>query len=268
MPLTLWLVLALAGSAGAGSTATGQAPSYSAASVVNAASNQATFAPNTFVTIYGGNLAFTTRGLTSTDISGDTLPTVLAGTGVRVWVDNIPAPMYYVSPKQINILLPTNLSPGSIHLRVQVDSTYGPAIPITLAAVAPAFFQLDAKTVVAAHVDGSVVTDDHPAAPGEWVILYATGLGATIPQAGYGEIPEGAAILAAMAKFGLILNGTKVDPRRIAYAGVAPGYGGLYQFNCLLPDDAPQDPEIQIIVGDVMSPSGLYLPVRTPAATP
>src|SRR5260370_14519924 len=58
------------------------APSYSAASIVNAADNLAgPLAPNTIATIYGTGLAYGTKWLTADDIRGGLLPTVLPGTG-------------------------------------------------------------------------------------------------------------------------------------------------------------------------------------------
>ena len=259
----IWLVVALSGSISAELSAPRQAPSYSAASIVNAASNSPnSFAPNTFVSIYGTNLAFTTRALQADDLIADTLPTVLPGTGVRVWVGNVPAHVYYVSPQQINILLPADMNPGKTQIRVQVDSTFGPQVQMTLGGAAPALFQLDATTAIAAHVDGSVATDEAPAHPGEWVILYATGLGLTIPGAGYGEIPTTAAVLQNMSAFGVTLNGEKIPADRIAYAGVAPGFAGLYQVNLRLPDNTPPDPEVRLISGGTASPPGVRLPVR------
>src|ERR1017187_3511197 len=247
MPPAIWLVLVLSGLAWVDHSTSGQAPSYSATSIVNAASNQANaYAPNTFVSIYGANLAFATRSLGSGDISANTLPTVLPGTGVRVWVANLPAQVYCVSPTQINVLLPANLVAGPTQLRVQLDSTYGPPIDLTLAAVAPAFFQLDAHTIIAAHANGQIVTADAPAAPGEYIVLYATGLGNTVPQPGYGEIPAGAAGLADLSSFAILLDGAQVDPNRIAYAGVAPGFAGLYQINLQVPGNAGPDPEIRV----------------------
>lgn len=259
----IWLVVALSGSIMAELSAPRQAPSYSAASIVNAASNTSNaFAPNTFVSIYGTNLAFTTRALQSDDLIGDRLPSVLPGTGVRVWVGNVPAHVYYVSPQQINILLPADMNPGNTQMRVQVDSTYGPQVPITIGGAAPALFQLDAQTAIAAHLDGSVATADSPARPGEWVILYATGLGPTIPTAAYGEIPSTAAVLQNLSGFAVTLNGEKVPRDRVAYAGVAPGFAGLYQVNLRLPDNTPADPEVRLISGGVTSPPGVRLPVR------
>lgn len=259
----LWLVPVLAGLVWAESGANRQAPTYTTTGVVNAASNQAnSYAPNTFVSIYGTNLAYTTRGLASSDISGNTLPTILSGTGVRVWVANCPTHIYYVSPTQINVLLPSDLRPGPTQLRVQVDATYGPPIAITITAAAPAFFQLDPHTPIAAHADGSIVTSSSPAAPGEWIVLYATGLGTVIPQPAYGEIPTAAAPLADMANFSITLNGTRIPASKIAYAGVAPGFGGLYQINLQLPNETADDPEIRMSTVSATSASGVRLPVH------
>jgi uncharacterized protein (TIGR03437 family) len=261
----MWLALALTGLVWAGDSGDRLAPSYSAASILNAASNQAdAYAPNTFLSIYGTNLAYATRGLGSGDINGGTLPTVLPGTGVRVWVANIPAHIYYVSPTQINILLPTNLVPGPTQLRVQLDSTYGPPIKLTITSVAPALFQLDARMVIAVHANGQLIEADAPAAPGETVVLFATGLGETVPEPGYGAIPTAAATLKDLDSFAILLDGVKVDARRITYAGVAPGFAGLYQINVQLPDEVGNDPEIRIAAGGVSGVAGLHLALRNP----
>jgi uncharacterized protein (TIGR03437 family) len=258
----IWLAAALIGSSAAGPSASRQAPSYSAASVVNAASNQAgAIAPNTFVTIYGQNLAWVTRGLSGEDLTGDQLPTVLSGTGVRVWIGQIAANVYYVSPEQINVLVPSNLKPGTMQMRVQVDSIYGPALDVTLTRAAPALFQMDASGAIAVHGDGSVATSDAPARPGEIVALYATGLGATTPAAVYSKIPHAAAPLNDMNTFEVRLDGKPLDPLRMLYAGVAPGFAGLYQINIKLPDDIGDNPEIRLTASGVLSPEGIRIPV-------
>src|SRR5271156_6037195 len=91
----------------------GSGPYYTADSIANsAASVTGLYAPNTFVTIYGQNLAYTTVSLTASDISGAILPPVLASTGGRVLPKGFPANIYYVSPTQVNFLVPTSLIPG------------------------------------------------------------------------------------------------------------------------------------------------------------
>src|SRR5207302_7350226 len=97
----------------AGTNHTQSAPVYSAESIVNAADNQTgTLAPNTIATVYGAGLAYGTRALTADDIRGGVLPTALPGTDVRVIIGGLPANLYYVSPTQINFLVPANLLPG------------------------------------------------------------------------------------------------------------------------------------------------------------
>lgn len=183
--------------------------------------------------------------------------------GVRVWVGHIPAHMYYVSPKQINVLLPANFAPGTVDLQVQVDATYGPTIPLTLTAVAPALFEQPlTRFVVAAHADGKLITPDLPAIPGEVVVVYATGLGRTIPSPGYAEIPNSAAFLEDYRNFSVSLDAVKLDAGQLFYSGVAPGFAGLYQINIRLPGGVGPDPEISVTASGVASQPGIRLPVR------
>jgi uncharacterized protein (TIGR03437 family) len=239
------------------------APIYSTASIVNAASNQAgPLAPNTIVSLYGAGLAYGTKALTADDIRGGTLPTAFPGTGVRVTVGNVAANLYYVSPTQINFLVPATLLPGNVIVKVVLDSLDGPLIPIQLAAAAPALFQLDVSNAVATRPDGSVITPDVPARPGDLIILYATGLGQTVPPVVYGQLPNAAALLKQIRDFRISLDGVDVNTSAIAYAGIAPGFAGLYQINVRLPSTTGANPEIRIGLGDALSPESIRLPVQ------
>ena len=260
----LFLVGALAGlSREAGISATREAPSYSNASIVNSASNEpGALAPNAFVTIYGTNLARSTRAIADSDIVGNMLPTVLPGTGVNVYVNRIRAHIFYVSPGQINALIPADALAGSAEILVALDGVYGPSARVTLQASAPALFQLDAQTAIAVHADGTVLTPKTPGRPGEWIALYATGLGTTAPPAAYGEIPARAAPLRDSARFRVLLNSAAVEAERVPYAGVSPGFAGLYQVNVRLPDSLTRDPEIRLQAGDAFSKAGVVIPVE------
>ena len=194
----------------------GSGPYYTAESIANSAAGVAGFyAPNTFVTIYGVNLAYTTAALTASDVSGAMLPTVLPDTGVRVLINNIPANIYYVSPTQVNLLVPTSLAPGPAMLQLVVDSLAGPAIPILLQNAAPSFFQSDATTVLGVHLNGSTITTASPAQPGEIVVLFASGLGPTNPAAIPDQIPQQAASVTPMSSFSMLINGVALGPQDI-----------------------------------------------------
>jgi uncharacterized protein (TIGR03437 family) len=240
-----------------------EAPIYSAASIVNAADNQSgALAPNALATIYGQNLAYGTQTLSVSEIQGGVLPTVFPGTGARVIVGSILANLIYVSPTQINFLVPPNLIPGTVNLYVVVDSWAGPSIPIQLTPASPALFQLDAQNAIATEADGSLITPGTPAQPGDIVILYANGLGITAPPVVYSQIPEAAARVPQSSAFSIQLDGVPIDSGNILYAGVAPGYAGLYQINMLLPSTVGSNPQIAIGFGGNMSPSGITLPVQ------
>jgi uncharacterized protein (TIGR03437 family) len=236
-------------------------PCYIPASVVNSATNVAgELAPNTIATVYGVRLAYVTRELRIEDIQNGTLPTVLPSTGVRVFVGSVAAQLYYVSPTQINFLIPCIFKPGETDLQITLDGHAGPSIPIKLLDAAPALYQLDETTVIATRPDGSLIDKDAPARAGDVIVLYGTGLGPTEPEAVYGVLPTRAAPIKRIAEFQVFLNDEVIDASRILYAGVTPGYAGLYQVNLRLPDKLDENPRIRLAIGPRESPPGVRLP--------
>jgi len=242
------------------------APYYTAASIVNAADNQSgALAPNTIGTIYGTNLAYSTAQVTESSIAGGALPILLGASETTVIINNTPAALYYVSPGQINFLVPPDLLPGPVTLYVAVDgyqATDGP-VQLTLSRAAPGLFQLDPQNAIATLPDGSVLTpsSSSPAKPGDIVLLWATGLGETTPPADGFQIPTAPAPLIAGANLSILLDGTPVDPSAIQFAGVAPGYPGLYQINLKLPMSTAMNPEIRLQLDGASSIPGVHLPV-------
>ncbi|MGH9719272.1 MAG: hypothetical protein ACRD8O_03610, partial [Bryobacteraceae bacterium] len=170
----------------------GATQSYSADSITNSASNRSgSLAPNTLASVYGADLAYVTRAVTADDIVAGGLPAALGG--VNVFVGGLRAHLLYVSPQQVNFLVPYSLLAGQVDFRVDRDGTRGPTVRLTLAETAPALFQLDPETALAAHADGSVVTREAPAQPDEVIVLYATGLGRTSPDPIAGQLATYAA---------------------------------------------------------------------------
>jgi uncharacterized protein (TIGR03437 family) len=243
--------------------ATPGAPYYTQDSIANSASNTTgLYAPNTFISVYGTNLAYGTAAIGPNDIRGGGLPTLLGNLGVHVVVNQILADLYFVSPTQVNVLISTSLIAGPATVQLVNNGLAGPPVSIMLGPAAPALFQADAQNVIATHGNGPVVTPASPAVKGEIVVLYATGLGPTSPAAIPDQIATAAAPLANLADFRVLLNGAAVDPHQILYAGVTPGFAGLYQINLQLPANVPANPEIRIGFSTVMSPAGRILPVQ------
>ncbi|HSP70706.1 MAG TPA: hypothetical protein VLN48_23425 [Bryobacteraceae bacterium] len=239
------------------------APAYTGDSVVNpVAAVAGMYAPNSFITIYGERLSYVTRAMSPDDLRAGMLPTVLIGTGVQVLINHVPANIYYVSPTQVNVLAPVSLEAGPATIQLVNDGLAGPAIGIVLDAVAPAMFRLNGAGVLAAHLDGTVISPDAPAHRGEVVVIYATGLGPTVPPAIPNRLPTGAAWIARLADFAVWLNGEPVPAARILYAGISPPYAGLFQINLRIPEDAPPDPEIRCGFPERMSLPGSILRIR------
>jgi uncharacterized protein (TIGR03437 family) len=265
----LWLAALAFGLLRAEDACVSGAPCYTEASIVSSASNRTEdLAPNTLVTIYGRDLAYSTRALNSEDVAAGMLPTLLAG--VVVHVGAATAPLYYVSPGQINLLIPGNLLAGAVEVKVVRDGRAGPTVRLRLQESAPALFARDPDGVAATHADGTLISRDKPARAGEVIVLYGTGLGLTTRGADsqYREIPKQAAQIARLQDLRVTLAGVVLEPARVLYAGISPGFAGLYQINLALPDQFPADPEVQVRIGEQLSAPGVKLSAQPSAVTP
>jgi uncharacterized protein (TIGR03437 family) len=255
----MWAALVTAGAA----KGTAAAPSYTASSIVNAASNEpGVIVPNGLATIYGFELSYATRELTAADVRGGVLPQSLPGTGVQILVSGLLAHPVYVSPGQINFLVPSILRAGNAAVTVVRSGIAGNAANVRVAEAQPGLFPAGRGWAAASHADGRAVTPGAPARPGTWIVLYATGLGRTSPAVGLGEIARGPAVVERFDEFRVVLDGRTVS-EGIGYAGVTPGYAGLYQINLRLPEWTGPDAEIRVMQGDAVSPAGVRIAVET-----
>ena len=186
-------------------------------------------APGEAVTIFGEELAPAAQ-------AAPAYPLPLTLQGVSVTVGGIAAPLYYVSPGQINFQVPFGVPLGGAALVVTRGSQSGQRA-LTVAAVAPGIFTATGDgSSGAAYVvhasDYSRVTQSNPAVAGEYLAIFCTGLGATTPPSIEGQ-PASAGTIQATYYF-VDINSREAMP---SYAGPAPGYAGLYQVNFQLPGD-------------------------------
>ena len=228
-----------------------------AASVVNAAQVGGGIAPNTYLSIYGTDLAATKRTWTTADFgaNGTTLPTSLDG--VSVTLNGEPAYICYISPVQINLLTPTDMATvGKVTVQVSNGTLTSSVVSATVQATAPAFFLFDAAGHVAAtHANNTPIgtatstPPGTPAAPGELIVLYGTGFGPTIPPTVNGQLQT---VPALMTSYPVIqFNGATGT---IAWGGLSAT--GLYQFNVTIPNGV-EDGDISVTAatgGGISSP--------------
>jgi uncharacterized protein (TIGR03118 family) len=206
------------------------APAITSNGVVNSASFLPPISPGAFTTIFGIGLAATTRTWTTADLANGKLPVQLDG--VSVTVDGIPAYVYYVSPSQIDIIVPADSNTGPVPVVVTNSGVASASAAVAMQTTSPAFFSLG-NYVLAMHANGSLVGPASlapgatPAKPGEVIVAYGTGFGATNPAVD-GLVLSSAASLAAAPS---ITIGGAVAP--VQFGGLISA--GLDQLNITIP---------------------------------
>jgi uncharacterized protein (TIGR03437 family) len=197
-----------------------------------AAEPGAPLAPGTIVQIYGSNLTSQT-----TAASAIPLPTSLDQTSVII--GGLLAPLYYVSPGQINAQVPFELTAGNPYqVIVSANGALSNPNPIQLTSDAPGIAQYAAGQAIAQHVsDNSLVTETSPAKPGEYVVLYVAGMGLTNPGVASGIASPSANLPVLLDAPTLTLSGASVT--NVLFAGLTPTLVGLYQVDFQVPANAP-----------------------------
>jgi len=195
-------------------------------------------APGEFLTLFGSNLSSTTQSV------GVPLLTTLGG--VKVTVNGRPAPLSYVSPTQINLQVPFATSEPYATLQVANGDAISNQVTLYTKRSAPGVFTLTNNggafppgigPAAVLHADYSLVTADSPAKPGETLQLYVTGLGTVTPPVADGAAaPSNPLSMVDDNVFIDIFDQNFVDTSaNVTFAGLAPGYAGLYQINFTVP---------------------------------
>jgi uncharacterized protein (TIGR03437 family) len=200
---------------------------------------KADFGSNMYVELYGSNLSTTSRAWTGTDFHGSNAPTSLDG--VSVTVNGKPAFVYYISPGQININTPDDTTTGPVLIQVKNALGLSDTGSANRARLSPTLqsvpqFNIGGKSYVVAQTPDFKSFIGTPgmvqgvpfiaAKPGDTVLIYALGCGATNPatQAGVVAAQNSPLALPYQVKIGGV-------PATVNFAGMVAGSIGLYQFN-------------------------------------
>jgi uncharacterized protein (TIGR03437 family) len=228
-------------------------------------------APATWIEIYGVNLA-TTRSQTwaGTDFNGIQAPSTLGGTTVTV--AGKPAFVDFVSPGQVNVQVPSGVAAGTQPLIVTTAGGSSLAYSVTVKALEPGFlappaFILKGAQNVVALFSGTLTyvlpvavpgATTSRARPGDNITLYGIGFGLVTPDTPAGQIVQQNNAL--QAAFQVAFAGV---PATVSYAGFAPGYVGLYQFNVVVPNVAASDSvPLTFTLGGASGPQNLFIAVQ------
>ncbi len=197
-------------------------------------------APGEFIALFGSGMA------KSEETSGPPYPSTLNGVTVRI--NGKPAPMQFVSAERINCLVPYDLQGTTATIVVENEGGASNSAVVPVAATTPSVFSLNqtgSGLGAVLHLDGSPVTLSHPAAGGEAVSIYLTGMGAVDPP-----VPDGTAggsnpFSSTVARPTVLIGGAKAT---LLYSGLAPGFPGLYQINVQLPAIAASSGTLPLVI--------------------
>ena len=192
---------------------------------VQAATNGASFtpglSPGSLGTLFGVSL-----GAGETE-SAQEQPLPIELVGASVTVNGEYAALLYVSDLQINFVVPPSLMGDTASVVVETPDGKSDAFEAPLVVNDPAIFFDSGSNIGAVLRAGSgVKTDIAPALPGGFVEIFATGLGPLLAGG------RGAPALTAKPVTAT-LNGQSIE---VVYAGIAPGFVGLYQVNAKIPE--------------------------------
>jgi uncharacterized protein (TIGR03437 family) len=164
------------------------------------------------------------------------LPTTLGD--IQVLINGTPAPLYYVSSGQVNLVIPMN-NPTSGTADVQVVRASQSAVlaagSIPLDAVSPGLFTSNGGgqgQVAAINEDGTINSPTNPVPRGKVIVLYGTGAGFITNGPADGVPVSGATNTDNHPR---IIIGTDYADDFIQYSGLAPGFPGMWQINVQIP---------------------------------
>ncbi len=200
-------------------------------------------APGSLVSIFGRNLApdaATSRSLP--------LPTQLAN--VCLTVNGERLPLLYVSPTQINAQLPYRLT-GRLSTILHTPGGLSDIYYASVKSTAPAVFQLDIAgqpgryPAVLRVRNNQLATQSNPLRANEAFIVFASGLGDVGPEVDAGSAAPISPLANSLATPRVTLGGRSAG---LIFAGLTPGFVGLYQINAVVPADVTAGLEIPLTI--------------------
>ncbi|MDW8355050.1 MAG: choice-of-anchor V domain-containing protein [Bryobacterales bacterium] len=256
--------------------AIGPRPTIAQGGAVNAWSSRPTISSGAWMSIYGQNLAPTTRTWRASEIVSGVLPTQLDGVSVKI--NNRDAFVYYISPTQINVQAPDDDTTGMVPVVVATPNGTSDPVMVEKQRIAPALFTWAGVVPDGQRYVGALFPDSdfsgrpwvgrpgllaplniptRPARPGEFVLLFATGCGDTNPAQPAGRVVSGAPRL--------------TNPVAVRIGGVPAEvfentgfliFAGECQFNVRIPDVPDGDQRVELQIGGVETQQEVYITVQ------
>ena len=232
--------------------------------------NAASWAPFTAGIAPGELLTFSNSSNLAADTVVATSPFPTSLDQVQVSIGGLPAPIYYVSPTQISVIVPYAVTGPIADIQVTNNGVLSNTVPVYVNQTSPGVFTQTSNGLgygaTEHNADGSIVTAANPAVIGETVAVYVTGLGAVSPTIADGapgptstlsEVPAGSVTA--------YIGSATIAPVQatVVYAGLAPALSGLYQIDITIPAGLTAGDNYLYISGPDAYNSQSLIPIST-----
>jgi uncharacterized protein (TIGR03437 family) len=281
-PTTSWLKIAPASGSGSGTitltaTATGQAPGVYRATVIvqgansvpqfieapvsftvgaspdisiggvaNGASFQHNYAPGMVLSVFGSGLA------PAIQLDG-VLPLPLTMQGVSATVNGVAAPLYYVSPLQINLQIPYETGARTAVVAINNNGKVA-SFPFNTDPAAPGIFVQNGNLVPIA-----------TGKPGDVLVLFMTGEGDVNPALITGASPAAGTAVSQLPQPRLPVTVTVGGiPAPIQFVGIPPLLVGTTQINFVIPSKVPAGAQPVVVTSNGVASPPANITVTNP----
>ncbi|MBZ5725783.1 MAG: hypothetical protein LAP87_12385 [Acidobacteriia bacterium] len=211
--------------------------------VTNAADGNQPVAPGGLISVWGSQMS-------PTNIATKQIPLPTALGSSCLTINGVPVPMLFVSPQQINGQIPFNVD-GKATMTLRTPGGISDNFYFTILPAAPSVFrsgtagpETGLATMVRAQ-NNQLVTPTNPIRPNDIITIYATGLGRTSPEVDAGMPAPSDPLPLAVIVPTVTLGGVPLD---VMYAGLAPGWVGVYQINVFVPGNVPQGLSVPLTI--------------------
>jgi len=161
------------------------------------------------------------------------------------------APLMYASGGQVNAMIPYGIAVNTAQqLAVSRGNSISVQQQITIASAAPGIFTFAGTTqgiIVGVKPSGAQAVADskNPASAGDILVIYCTGLGEVDPAITAGTSASLTTLSQTVNQVTATVGGV---PAPVGFAGLTPGYVGLYQVNATLPKGVTAGDNVQVIL--------------------
>jgi uncharacterized protein (TIGR03437 family) len=241
-------------------------PSISAGGIVPVFSSATTIEPGSWISIYGANLTYNVPGITpATVLWNGNFPTYL-GSIYSITINGKDGYLWFVSPSQINLQAPDDTTTGPVPVVVNTNNGTVTST-VTLGPYGPSFSMFNGKYPAAIAPNASGTGYDYlgptgaftfptrPVKPGETILLFGVGFGATNPPVSAGEPISNAAPSVTLPT--VTIGGVQAI---VQFAGIIEA--GLFQLNVTVPNVGSGDQPLVASIGGVQTPGNIYLTIQ------